>query len=152
MKHFIFKFMRFIALKYSQEKVKFFLKNKTISVFGNPDILFEDRITFGHNCSINHQAYLNGMGGISVGSNVHISAGAKIISTGLETNLCIGKHITKEIVIEDNVWIGAGAIVLQGVRIKKNSIVAAGAVVNKDINENEIWAGVPAQLIKRRES
>ena len=53
-------------------------------------------------------------------------------------------------VIEDNVWLGANVIVLRGVKIGENSVVAAGAVVVKDIPADEIWGGVPAKKIKIR--
>ena len=52
------------------------------------------------------------------------------------------------IVIKQNAWIGAGATVLPGVTIGENSIVAAGAVVTKDVAANTIVGGVPAQFIK----
>jgi len=54
-------------------------------------------------------------------------------------------------IIEDEVWIGAGVIVLRGARIGKGAIVAAGAVVVKDIPPYEIWGGVPARYIKKRD-
>ena len=53
-------------------------------------------------------------------------------------------------VIEDDVWIGTGAIIISGVTIRKGSIVAAGSVVTKDIPPCEIWAGNPAKKIKDR--
>ena len=53
-------------------------------------------------------------------------------------------------VVEDDVWIGAGAIILSGVKIGRGSIIGAGAVVTCDIPECEIWGGVPAKKIKNR--
>ena len=55
-----------------------------------------------------------------------------------------------DIVLEDDVWIGTGCKILQGVVIGKGSIVGAGSVVNKSIPPYEIWAGVPARFIKKR--
>ena len=54
-----------------------------------------------------------------------------------------------KIVIEDNVWLGAGVIILPGVIIGENSIIAAGAVVTKNVEKNSIMGGVPAKLIKK---
>jgi len=150
MNKFIFKLMRFISLKFHKHRIRFLLKNNTLLVFGSPDIVFEDRITIGDNCSINYQVYINGMGGIKIGNNVSISAGVKIISTGLDISSDKKEHQCNEIIIKDNVWIGAGAIILSGVVIGENSIVGAGSLVNKNINKNEIHAGVPAKLIKIR--
>jgi maltose O-acetyltransferase len=57
--------------------------------------------------------------------------------------------VSKEIIIGSNVWIGVNSIILAGVEIGDNSIVAAGSVVTKNINHNELWAGVPATKIKQ---
>lgn len=56
--------------------------------------------------------------------------------------------LIKPIVIKDNVFVGWGSVILPGVTIGENSIVAAGAVVTKDIPANEVWGGVPARHIK----
>lgn len=56
----------------------------------------------------------------------------------------------KEVVIEDHVWLGANVIVLSGVTIGKHSVIAAGAVVTKDVEFYTIMAGVPAKIIKKR--
>ena len=53
-------------------------------------------------------------------------------------------------VIEDNVWIGAGAKILPGVVIGKGSIIASGAVVTKDVENFSVVGGVPAKFIKKR--
>jgi hypothetical protein len=55
---------------------------------------------------------------------------------------------TKPVIFEDNVWIGDSAIICKGVRIGKNSIIGAGAVVTKDVPPNSIFAGNPAKLVK----
>jgi acetyltransferase-like isoleucine patch superfamily enzyme len=55
-----------------------------------------------------------------------------------------------DIVIEDDVWLGIGTKVLQGVVIGKGSIIGAGSLVNKSIPGNEVWAGCPARFIKNR--
>jgi acetyltransferase-like isoleucine patch superfamily enzyme len=61
----------------------------------------------------------------------------------------VEQGITAEgIIIEDDVWLGAGAIVMDGVRIGKGAVVAAGAVVTHDLPEHTLAAGVPAQVIK----
>lgn len=57
---------------------------------------------------------------------------------------------TETIVIEDDVWIGFGAIVLSGVRIGRGAVVAAGALVSKDVPRYAIVAGVPAKVVRSR--
>lgn len=58
--------------------------------------------------------------------------------------------LESEIVIEDDVWIGFGSIIMSGVRIKKGSIIAAGSVVTKDVEAYDIVGGTPAKFIKKR--
>lgn len=60
--------------------------------------------------------------------------------------------IVEDIILEDDVWIGTGSIVLHGVTIGKGSIIGAGSVVTKSIPSNQIWAGSPARLIKDRKA
>lgn len=54
-------------------------------------------------------------------------------------------------VIGDDVWIGANVVILRGVRVGDGAVIAAGAVVTKDVPENEIWGGVPAKFIRKRQ-
>jgi len=68
----------------------------------------------------------------------------------LEKDIKAQGVIRKGIVIDDDVWIGANVTILDGVRIKKGTIVAAGAVVTKDFNEYSIIGGVPAHVMKNR--
>ena len=56
----------------------------------------------------------------------------------------------KDIIVEDDVWIGARAIILKGVRIGRGSVVAAGSIVTKDVKPYSIVGGIPAKLIKMR--
>jgi len=57
---------------------------------------------------------------------------------------------TPETVIEADAWIGFGTIVMQGIRVGRGSVVAAGSVVTKDVPPYEIWGGVPARKIRDR--
>ena len=61
-----------------------------------------------------------------------------------------GYQETKQVVIEDDVWIGARSVILPGVKIGTGSIIAVGSVVKKDVEPFSIVAGAPAKLVKKR--
>lgn len=81
-------------------------------------------------------------GRATTGKNVHVGAGAVLAGVIEPAN-------ANPVIIEDNVLIGANAVVLEGVRVGKNSVVASGAIVTEDVPENCVVAGVPAKIIKR---
>ncbi|MCI8994549.1 MAG: acyltransferase [Lachnospiraceae bacterium] len=102
-------------------------------------------------------SYIEGAGGIMLGNHVAIANGVSLIST--EHNYSNPSIPIKDqgielapIVIEDDVWIGSRAVILSGNRIRKGSIIGAGAVVTKDVEEYLICVGVPARPVKDRHS
>lgn len=122
---------------------------KNIKVWGPYKIKNPENIEVGNNLSINDYVYINGLGGIKIGNDVSLSAACMLISTKLDKkskpfNL---RHINESISIGNNVQIGAGAIILPGVRIGDNTIIGAGAVVTKNIKENSVATGIPAKEI-----
>ncbi len=97
--------------------------------------------------------YLEAAGGIKIGNDVSIAHSSSLVSVNHSWNnpeipIKYNKEIFLPIQIDDDVWIGAGVRILAGVRLKKRTVVAAGAVVNKSFDENLLIGGVPAQLIK----
>ncbi len=92
-----------------------------------------------------------GAGGISIGNNVLIASHEAITSLTHDKNaVCFRETTLRATVgIGDNVWIGADAIILPGVTVGAGSIVAAGAVVTRDVPANAVVAGVPARLVGR---
>jgi acetyltransferase-like isoleucine patch superfamily enzyme len=90
------------------------------------------------------------MGGLDIGDDVMIAPNVSIITTGhpLEPSRRRAYIETKPIVIERNVWIATGATIIGGVTVGENSVVAAGAVVTKDVPPNSLVAGVPAKVIR----
>ncbi len=129
-------------------------KGKGNVVFGKIDIINKRNLTIGNNCSFNHGAYINAFNPIVIGDDVTISAGAKIVSTGIDYNSWSdGKkqHIKcSPTVIGDHVWIGSNAVVLGGITISgKYVVIAAGAVVTKNIvDDYVVVGGCPAKIIK----
>ncbi|MFD6316616.1 acyltransferase [Methylorubrum thiocyanatum] len=87
---------------------------------------------------------------VSIGDRCNIGPGVSIDTAGHWFNREANKRNSyhKPVVIHDNVWVGAGCIILPGVTIGQNSIVAAGAVVAKDVPEGVLVGGVPARVIK----
>lgn len=110
-------------------------------------------ITLGNGVFINQQCILAADGKITIGNNVNIGFRCMLITSNdeLHPNPITRKRdrYFKPIVIEDEVWIGSGAIILPGVTIGKGSIVAAGAVVTKDIPPQTLVGEVPARIIKK---
>ncbi len=112
-------------------------------------------IVIGDNCSINPYTIIYGHGGLTIGNYVLIAGHCMIIPNNhiykdISRPIALQGNISKGIVIEDNVWIGHGCSILDGVRIREGAVVAAGSVVNKDIGENEIYGGVPAKFMSKR--
>lgn len=94
------------------------------------------------------------IGPVKIGNNVNLAQGITV--TALNHNFSdSNKRIdeqgvsTKPVTIEDDVWIGANAVVLPGVKIGNHCVVAAGAVVTKDVPPHSLVAGVPAKVIKQ---
>ncbi|MBP6181262.1 sugar O-acetyltransferase [Flavobacterium sp.] len=110
---------------------------------------FGRHIQLGENVFINHGCSFLDMGGITIENDVMIGPKVNLITENHPVDPQKRKNLDlKSIVIKKNVWIGAGAIILPGVTIGENSIVAAGAVVNRDVPSNVIVGGVPAKMIK----
>jgi len=85
---------------------------------------------------------------VMIGPNVQIYTAAHLLEAEPRNQ---GLEVAKPILIEDNVWIGGGAILLPGVRIGRNAVVGAGAVVTCDVSANTVVAGNPARVIREIE-
>lgn len=137
-----------------------FIKNTAAKVGDNVSVqpcvfMFNiHNIEIGNNVSIHPMCYIEGSGGIKIGNDVSIAHSTTLISsnhTWNDINIPIkyNKETLMPIVIENDVWIGCGVRVLSGVHIKKRTVIAAGAVVNKSFDEKVLLAGVPAKVIKK---
>lgn len=112
-------------------------------------------LRIGARTIVNVGAYLSGEGGLEIGEDVLIGPHAKLLSAGHaidEGDAIIARNrITRaRIVVEDGAWIGAGAMVLEGVRIGRGAVVAAGALVRQDVPAGMVAAGMPAVLVRPR--
>lgn len=107
-------------------------------------------VRIGNNVGIGNYVVVWGSGGVTIGNDTLIAANSVITSDGHDVSSKLyreSSHVAP-VKIGNNVWIGAGVIVLPGVTIGDNAIVAAGSVVNKNVNMNTIVGGVPAKFIK----
>lgn len=111
---------------------------------------------FGKMTRVGKEVFINfgctflDQGGITLDDGVFIGPGAKILTEGHPEQPEI-RHtlLTQPVAIRRKAWIGAGATVLPGVTVGENAIVAAGAVVTKDVPDNTVVAGVPAKIIRK---
>ena len=110
----------------------------------------------GHEFHISRNAEIDTTGGVMIGARVTVSEGAMVFTHdhvvdggGQNWRRNAIKH--SPLVIEDDVWIGADAIVLQSVgKIGRGAVIASGAVVRSDIDPLTIVGGVPAKVIRKR--
>jgi acetyltransferase-like isoleucine patch superfamily enzyme len=110
-------------------------------------------IRIGRDCLIGEYSIIRGQGGVEIGDRVYTSPYTQIIAVNHvfddPVRPFVEQGITAEgIVIEDDVWLGAGAIITDGVTIGKGSVVAAGAVVTQNVAPGTVVGGVPAQIIR----
>ncbi|WP_133470305.1 sugar O-acetyltransferase [Paraglaciecola marina] len=109
-------------------------------------------ISTGRNFYANHGLVILDAATVTIGEDVMIGPGVLISTATHPLDPEKRKHgieIARPISIGNNVWIGMGAKILDGVQIGDNAVIAAGAVVNKNITANSLVAGVPAKLIKK---
>lgn len=110
---------------------------------------FGENITIGKNVFVNHACTFMDRGGITLEDNVLIGPKVNLITTNHPIDPAHRRAtVSQPIYIKKGAWIGVGATILPGVTIGENSIVAAGAVVSKDVPDNTIVGGVPAKIIK----
>lgn len=136
----------------------FFLKlyganiGKNTVIARKTDVRCPDKITIGNNVLVNKNIVLDGRGGLSIGNNVDLAQDSIIWTAQHDYNDDYHKYLTSPVIIGDYVWIGSRAMVLPGVRINRGAVVAAGAVVTKDVDALNVVGGVPAKVISLRKS
>lgn len=129
-----------------------------------PGVYFDHRVyvkfprllSMGHDVSVNRGAEfycsLRDRSRIRIGSNVRIAPNVRFHAAGHDPDHPDFADTGADIVVEDDCWIGAGALVLQGVTIGRGSVVAAGSVVTRDVPPFSIAGGVPARTLRARRS
>lgn len=123
------------------------------SILRHVELWNPKNIFIGSHVIINQRVFLDGRGAtLTIGDNVDIAQEAMVWT--LEHDVSSLSHETKaaSVVIEDHVWVGSRAQILPGVKIGRGAVIAAGAIVTKDVPANEIWGGVPAKRIGIRKN
>ena len=110
-------------------------------------------VSFGAHCTVNPYAMISGK--VTCGDGIRIASHVSLVGFNHgyddpDTPIYKQKHETLGITIEDDVWIGANAVVVDGVTIGRGAVIAAGAVVSKDVPSMAIVGGVPAKVLRYR--
>lgn len=127
-----------------------------VQIYPNVTFWGNGHIEIGNDCSIGMGTviYASNLGGVFIGNHTHIAVQCYIIDMdhGIQANTLIEKqdNSVKKIIIEDDVWISAGAKILKGSVLRNHAVVGANAVVKGEIPENGVAVGIPAKVIKFR--
>lgn len=113
------------------------------------------RIIIGANSGFNPYCVIYGHGGLQIGNYVRFATQCVVIPANhgfedLHSPIYLQPLSKKGIIIEDDVWFGAGVKVLDGVKIGTGAVIAAGAVINKNVPAFSVVGGVPAKVLKYR--
>lgn len=156
----------FIKLRYMGGKIGVLLRyvflktiaielGDNVSIFEGVFLLNVENISIGNNVSIHPMSYIEGYGGLKIGDNVSIAHATTLLT--VKHNF--GDEVVpikyqgldaRPLIIEDNVWLGAKATILGGNVVRSGTIIAAGAVVTSDTENNYIYSGIPAKKLKHR--
>ncbi|MCT4630856.1 acyltransferase [Winogradskyella sp.] len=164
LKLFYFNSLRSKDVFFIGKRLKFFIEKGNVSI--GKKARFADfcevqarnsTITIGNNFNINNFSRIISFSGISIGNNVTIAQFVSVLDHDhhyefIENELKFDGYDTGKIKIGNNVWIADKAVVLRGVTIGDNVIIAANTVVNKNVPDNCIIAGVPFKIIKQLNS
>ncbi|MFH1840811.1 MAG: acyltransferase, partial [Candidatus Shapirobacteria bacterium] len=124
-------------------------QNSKIHVFAR---FFDPRnIIIGRGSVVGESIFLDGRDRLAIGDHVDIATGVMIYNSEHQIDDPEFKAITAPVEIDDYVFIGPRAIILPGVKIGRGAIIAAGAVVTRDVLPGEVVGGVPARKIKERQ-
>jgi maltose O-acetyltransferase len=139
------------AMHYVLQTKGFLVFGKRVGIHGNFTVENPANVTIGEGCEINNDVHIVGRTRVTIGNFVVLSAQSMLLDAGLDLNGFAERdrqpHIDSPIVIEDGVWVGAGAIILPGVTIGRKSVIGAGSVVTKDVPPFTVVVGNPARPI-----
>ena len=109
---------------------------------------FGNRVKFGKGVFINHSAILSASGGIEFEDGISVAPGVRIATINHDFNQRHTIYTYGKVTIKKNAWIGMNVTIVPGVTVGRYAVVAAGAVVTKDVPDYAVVGGVPAKVIK----
>jgi acetyltransferase-like isoleucine patch superfamily enzyme len=118
-----------------------------VKVYGRVTVVNAKNLHIGDRVTLNEGVHINCRDKVHIGSDVRISTQVQIHTGKLNLNEWPRLHTELPVIIEDNVWIASSCVISAGVTIGRNSVVAAGAVVVKNISPNSLVGGIPAKVI-----
>lgn len=121
-------------------------------IFLDAQFTTRGKFSLGHHSVINEKCRLDSRGTLTIGDNVSISAEVCILTADHDVQSDDFAGRERPVVIEDYVFVGTRAMILPGVRIGRGAVVAAGAIVTRDVEPCGIVAGSPARSIGTRHS
>lgn len=149
-------FLNYFILKIPSHYIRLFFLKRIYSIGSNVSLLrnikfYGFNISIGSNTIINSNALLDGRGkNLIIGKNVDIGQDVQIWTLTHDYNDSNNKLLFKKTIIGDYAWICTRAIILPGVKIGKGSVIGAGSVVRRDIDDYSIVVGNPAKTIGKR--
>ena len=117
----------------------------------NVRIKYPWRLKIGNHCWIGQDVWIDNLADVAIGANVCLSQGAFLCTGSHDYKRTTFNLIARKVVVGDGAWIGATSLVLGGVEVGANALVAAGSIVTKDVPPAAIVAGNPARFVKQRE-
>ena len=140
----------------SQRLRKFVLRllgariDRSAILYGGFEIRSPRKLTIGAGSCIGHRATLDARGGLTIGKNVNFSSEVMIWTAQHDWRDPKFGTVFEQVVIGDYVWLGPRCIILPGVTVGEGAVIAAGAVVTKDVGPYTVVAGIPAMKISDR--
>ncbi len=154
----IFSFLRKIVVKLKYRNIVFkSVGKKTVFKSLSSTFLYSDKIVIGDFVQIGPKAHFDALGGLEIREGVIFGPEVTIYTRShnydsdcLEALPFDQKMVVAPVIINEYVWVGTKVIILPGVNIGKGSVIAAGAVVTKDVPEYSVVGGNPAKVLKYR--
>jgi putative colanic acid biosynthesis acetyltransferase WcaF len=123
---------------------------KGVVIKPNVNIKYPWKLSLGSNIWIGERVWIDNLDNVTIGNNVCISQGAMLICGSHNYKKQSFDLITKEIILNEGVWVGAKSIILPGVVAESHAILSAGSVISKNLESFTVYKGNPAEKVGSR--